>query len=105
MPVACLMLAALVAFAATRLRHVGLVAVAALVMVVDLHVHIFGAQKAYANDPAYAALREPGRLVELPIFRPDIDLGSTYLTYARQSALELHHGHTTSAAQACARAA
>ena len=100
MPIACLMLAALVAFAATRLRHVGLVALAALVLVVDLHVDIFGAQKAYTNDPAYAALREPGRLVELPIFRPDIDLGSTYLAYAMQSPRERPQGYSTTAAQA-----
>jgi hypothetical protein len=100
MPIACLMLAALVAFAASRLRHVGLVAIAALVLVVDLHVHLFGAQKAFTDDPAYAALREPGRLVELPIFRPDIDLGSTYLAYAMQSPRQRPEGYSTTAVQA-----
>ncbi len=100
MPIACLMLAALVAFASTRLRHAALVAIAALVVAVDLHVHIFGAQKAYANDAAYAALNELGRLVELPIFRPDIDLGSVYLAYALQSPRQRPQGYSTTAAQA-----
>jgi hypothetical protein len=100
MPIACLMLAALVAVAATRLRHAGLIAIAALVLVIDLHVDIFGAQEAYTDDPAYAALHESGRLVELPIFRPDIDLGSTYLAYAMQSPRERPEGYSTTATQA-----
>ena len=101
MPIACLMLAALVGFAATRVRHAGLVALAVVVVAVDLHVEIFGAQKAYANDTAYAALDgRTGRLVELPIFRPDIDLGSTYLAYALQSPRERPEGYSTTAEQA-----
>ena len=34
---------------------------------------------------AYAAMRGRGRLLELPVFRPDIHFGSAYLGYARQS--------------------
>ncbi len=100
MPIACLMLAVLVALAASRLRHAALVALLAVGLVADLRVEIFGAQKAYTSDAAYAALREPGRLVELPIFRPDIDLGSTYLAYAIQSPRERPEGYSTTAVQA-----
>ena len=34
---------------------------------------------------AYAAIRGDGRLLELPVFRPDVHFGSAYLAYARQS--------------------
>ncbi|HZO50446.1 MAG TPA: hypothetical protein VFB26_09900 [Gaiellaceae bacterium] len=99
MPIACLALAALVAFAATRLRWTPLVALLAAGVAADLHVPIFGAQKAYTDDPAYAAIRAPGRLVELPVFRPDIDLGSAYLAYAMQSPRERPQGYSTTAPQ------
>ena len=99
MPIACLALAALVAFAATRLRWTPLVALLAVGIAADLHVRVFGAQKAYTDDPAYAAIRAPGRLVELPIFRPDIDLGSAYLAYAMQSPRERPQGYSTTAPQ------
>jgi hypothetical protein len=99
MPIACLALAALVAYAATRLRHAALVGVLAVCLAADLHVRIFGAAKAYTNDTAYAAIREPGTLVELPIFRPDIDLGSSYLGYAIQSPRKRPEGYATTAPQ------
>ena len=97
LPIACLAGAALVAFAATRLPHVALVALLGVGLAADLHVRIFGAAKAYTNDPAYAAIHGSGRLVELPIFRPDIDLGSSYLGYAMQSPRERPEGYSTTA--------
>lgn len=100
MPIACLMLAALVALALSRLHHVALIALVAVVVAADLHVHTFGTQHAYANDAAYAAIHDPGRLVELPIFRPDIDLGSVYLGYAIQSPRQRPEGYSTTATQA-----
>jgi hypothetical protein len=96
LPIACLALAALIAFAASKLRY-PLIALLAVGLAADLHVTIFGAAKAYTNDPAYAAIQEPGRLVELPIFRPDIDLGSSYLGYAMQSPRERPEGYSTTA--------
>ena len=65
----------------------------------DLHVEIFGAAKAYTNDAAYAAIRGDGALLELPIFRPDIDLGSSYLGYAIQSPRKRPEGYSTTAPQ------
>ncbi len=97
LPIACLGVAALVAFAAERLRHAALVALLGVGLAADLHVTIFGAAKAYTHDDAYAAIRGPGRLVELPIFRPDIDLGSSYLGYAIQSPRERLEGYSTTA--------
>lgn len=99
MPIAALALAALVAFAASRLRSPPLLAALAVLLALDLHVAVFGASKAYPNDVAYAAIRSEGRLVELPIFRPDIHLGSSYLAYAMQSPRERLEGYSTTAPQ------
>ena len=45
--------------------------------------------------PAYAAIRGEGRLLELPVFRPDVHYGSVYLGYARQSPRERPQGYST----------
>jgi hypothetical protein len=99
MPIACLAIAALAAFAATRLRSTALVALLAAGLAADLHVKIFGAARAYTNDPAYAAINGRGTLLELPIFRPDIDLGSSYLGYAIQTPRKRPQGYSTTAPQ------
>jgi hypothetical protein len=96
LPIACLAIAALVALVASRLRW-PVIVLLAVGLAADLHVTIFGAARAYTNDTAYAAVRGPGRLVELPIFRPDIDLGSSYLGYAIQSPRERPEGYSTTA--------
>jgi len=105
MPIACLALAALVAFgvewlktlvSARRAILAPLVAGGVLVaLVVDLRVPVFGAVAADALSGAYAAIREDGRLLELPVFRPDVHYGSVYLAYARQSARERPQGYST----------
>ena len=104
MPIACLALAALVAFGVDHLTTlvvthrvpVALVAcVAVVVVAVDLRVAVFGAVPADRPTAAYAALRGPGRLLELPVFRPDVHFGSAYLAYARQSPRERPQGYST----------
>jgi hypothetical protein len=97
LPIACLAIAALVAFAAARLSHRVLVGALIALVALDLHVGVFGASPAYAHDSAYAAIRGPGPLVELPIFRPDIHLGGVYLGYAMQSPRERLEGYSTTA--------
>ena len=75
MPVACLAIAALVAFAVARSRRGVLVpALVAALLLVDLHVHVYGASAADERNTAYAALRAapPGRVLELPVFLPDL---------------------------------
>ncbi|HET7045136.1 MAG TPA: hypothetical protein VFI37_09830, partial [Gaiellaceae bacterium] len=81
LPVACLGIAALVAFAVARLRNAALVALALAALVVDLHVHAYEPTSAAAVREAYAPLADapPGRLLELPVFLPDEQAGSAYL--------------------------
>ena len=109
MPIACLALAALVAFAidallASRTRVPAAVvgAVAIVVLAVDLRVPVFGAVAPDGANAAYAAIRGEGRLFELPVMRPDIHFGSVYLAYARQSPRQRPQGYSTTAPRAAA---
>jgi hypothetical protein len=112
-PIACLAIAALVAFALDfvaqshkRRVPVAVVTAAALILVaIDLHVPVFGAVAPDAESAAYAAIRGEGRLLELPVFRPDIHFGSVYLGYARQSPSERPQGYSTTAPPAADRLA
>ena len=115
MPIACLALAALAAFgldaALTTLveNHHKLIPLAALgavvVLALDLRVPVFGAVVADTPNRAYAAIQGDGRLLELPVFRPDIHYGSVYLGYARQSPRERPQGYSTLAPPAADRLA
>jgi len=71
----------------------------------DLRVPVFGAVAADEPSAAYAAIRGDGRLLELPVFRPDIHYGSVYLGYARQSPRERPQGYSTLAPPAANRLA
>jgi hypothetical protein len=98
LPIACLTLAALLAFALARAQP-WLVAVALVLVAVDLHTNSFGAAKADHGNHAYATLRAapPGRLLDLPVFLPDIHLNSTYLYYDMQARRERPTGYSTTA--------
>jgi hypothetical protein len=105
MPIACLAIAALAAFGAGSLIELlggrdrlvaPLVAAGLLVtLAADLRVPVFGAVAADEDSIAYAAIRGDGRLLELPVFRPDVHFGSVYLAYARQSPRERPQGYST----------
>lgn len=110
MPIACLCLAALVAFAVARLseRRALLVPLVALALVgADLHVRIYGASEADETNAAYSALlgEPPGRLLELPVFLPDIHYGSVYQYYDMQVLRERPLGYSTLAPVAADRLA
>jgi hypothetical protein len=116
LPIACLAIAALVAYAAGHAlerasRSHGERAVAASVGVVfvllalDVRVPVFGAVVPERANAAYTAIRGDGRLLELPVFRPDIHYGSVYLGYARQSPRERPQGYSTTAPPAADRLA
>lgn len=116
MPIACLAIAALVAFGAERLTALVLnqhklvspaffAAVLLVILAIDLRVPVFGAVAADRPSAAYAAMRGRGRLLELPVFRPDIHFGSAYLAYARQSPRERPQGYSTLAPRAADRVA
>jgi hypothetical protein len=125
MPISCLAIAGLVAFAldavSARLskrggeaesshRLAGLsgaafVAAAVMLLALDLRVPVFGAVAADTPTAAYAAIHGEGRMLELPVFRPDIHYGSVYLGYARQSPRGRPEGYSTTAPLAADRLA
>jgi hypothetical protein len=113
MPIACLVLAALVAFAVTeaaergssrvpRVRRVSggaaTVSLCVLLLFLDLRVTTFHATAAGASNRAYAALRgHSGRLLELPVFRPGAHYGGVYMYYDTQVRLQRPEGYSTTA--------
>jgi hypothetical protein len=120
MPVTCLCLAALVAYVIAEAerrgagRHLVTVpypvvvgALCVLLLFVDLRVSLFGAASADPGNRAYAAIRRepPGRVAEVPYFRPGSDLGSPYLYYETQIHRERPGGYSTTAPKATDRVA
>ena len=102
MPVACLALAALAAFAVARLRWVLVFALLVLVAA-DLRVSIYEAAAAQPGRSAYAGLSAPGRLLELPVLHPSVHLGSIYLWYDQVAQRERPGGYSTIAPESAAR--
>jgi hypothetical protein len=96
LPLACLALAALLAFALARARP-WIVALAVVLVAVDLHVRVYEAARADEGNTAYAALHgaTPGRLLELPVFLPDVQLNSTYLYYDMAARRQRPTGYST----------
>ena len=68
-------------------------------LLADLHVRAFHPTAADASNKAYAAVRKApkGRLVELPVFLPDIHYGSVYLYYEQRAQRERPLGYSTTA--------
>ena len=97
MPVACLCLAALVAFAATRVTWPGTAALVAIVLLVDLHVGVFERAAPDEGNRAYAALRSapPGRVLEIPVYLPDRQEASVYIYATMQARREHPSGYST----------
>ena len=102
LPIATLCIAALVAFALARARA-AVVALAIAVLLVDLHAPVYDASA--AGDPAGAALRGSGRLLELPVFDPDVHYGSVYLWYDTAAQRERPGGYSTTAPKPAKRVA
>jgi hypothetical protein len=107
LPVACLAVAALVAFAVgwaakvvSRRHVVALVAAAIVVFAADLHVHALKATAAGEGNRAYEALEggnRANRLVEVPVFLPDTHYGSVYQYYDTGPQRERPGGYSTTA--------
>jgi hypothetical protein len=97
MPIACLALAGLVAFALTATRRRAVALLALPVLFLDLDVDVYRATAADPADAAYAALSgEPdGRLLELPVILPQRHFGSPYLYYLIQAPRERPGGYST----------
>src|SRR4029077_4798158 len=97
MPIACLALAALVAVSVARLRWPLAIALAVVAIGADLRVSIYDAAAAGPGNRAYAALRAqpPGRLLELPVYHPSVQLGSVYPYYDQEADRERPGGYST----------
>jgi hypothetical protein len=98
LPLACLALAALLAVALVRARP-WVIALALVLVAADSHVRLYHATRADEGNTAYAAVRNapPGRLLELPVFLPDIHLNSTYLYYDMTAQRQHPSGYSTTA--------
>ena len=124
MPVACLAVAALVAYALDAVRELDLrayarrtwtatrsalpsagvmtaVAAAAVVAVLaDLHVEAMKATAADSGNRAYELLRggaPDARLLEVPVFEPDVHYGSVYEYYDMTAKRQRPGGYSTTA--------
>jgi hypothetical protein len=94
LPIACLCLAGLVAFALERARTV-VVAVVIALLFADLHVHVY--RESAVGHPDRVAYHGPGRVLELPLFDPSVHYGSVYLWYDTSSQRERPAGYATTA--------
>ena len=97
LPLACLALAALLAFALARARP-WLVAVALVLVAADLHVRIYHAARADEGNAAYAALRRSASrdaCSSCPSSCPDVQLNSTYLYYDMAAQRQRPAGYST----------
>ena len=102
LPIACLCIGALVAFALARVRTVFVVVAIALVFV-DLHVHVY--RESAVGHPDRVAYHGTGRVLELPIFDPSVHYGSVYLWYDTSSQRERPSGYATTAPRSAKRTA
>jgi hypothetical protein len=101
LPIACLCIAALFAFAVARSRSALMAALAVTLLLVDLHARVYG--ESAPGDPAGAAPTAEGRLLELPVFDPDVHFGSVYLWYDTVAQRERPGGYATTAPRAAKR--
>ena len=114
LPIACLCLAALAAFAVAcvsetqaRPRSRLVAAVACVVVAIDLWVPLYDPLVTDEDNPVYARVADSpsGRLLELPVLPPDAYAGSVYLYYSMQAPRERPLGYATSAPPAAFAAA
>ncbi len=103
LPITCLCLAALVAFATARFRSSFVTAIAIVLVLADLHVSVY--HKSAPGDPEAIASRGNGRLLELPVLDPSVHLGSVYLWYDTADRRERPGGYSTTAPKAGKRTA
>ena len=87
LPIACLYIAALAAFAVSRIpwRYAALVAIPLVAL--DLRVDVYRPMGAAERNPVYTELRSaaPGRVLERPVIIPELQEGSVYLYYSMQA--------------------
>ena len=100
LPIACLCLAALAAFALARVPQRWAVLAAIPLVALDLRVDVYRALGADERNPVYEALaaaQGDGRLLEQPVHLPDKQEGSVYMYYAMQAPRERPLAYSTTA--------
>jgi hypothetical protein len=95
LPIACLCIAALFAYAVTQTRRTIVAVLAVALLFVDLHADVYG--KSLPGDPAGAMPTAAGRLLELPVFDPGVHYGSVYLWYDTAAQRQRPGGYSTTA--------
>jgi hypothetical protein len=104
LPIACLCIAALVAFAVDRVpwRYAALLAIPLVAL--DLRVDVYRPMGADEGNAVYAQVG-PGPLLEQPVHLPELLEGSVYLYYAIQAPRERPVSYSTTAPPEAERAA
>ena len=99
LPIACLCLAALAAFAVAWTRSTVIAVIALVLLFVDLHARVYGKSAPGEIAAASAAISAaaPGRLLELPVFDPGVHYGSVYLWYDTRARRQRPGGYSTTA--------
>jgi hypothetical protein len=107
LPIACLAVAGLLAFAVGRARSGAVALLVIVALFFDLHVRAYRPSSADEGNLAYAALRrEPSsRLLELPAFDPGTHYGGIYMYYDQQARRERPGGYSTVAPKVARRVA
>lgn len=109
LPIACLAIAALAAFAVARVRWRAAPLLAVALIALDLRIGVTAVRPtaADAGNRAYAAVHGAplGRLLEVPVYAPDRQEGSVYLYYAMRAMRERPAGYSTVAPEEAARVA
>jgi hypothetical protein len=95
LPIACLCIAALFAYAVAQSRRTIVVVLGVALLFVDLHARVYG--KSAPGDPGGAVPSAPGRLLELPVFDPGVHYGSVYLWYDTAAGRQRPGGYSTTA--------
>jgi hypothetical protein len=95
LPIACLCIAALFAYAVAQSRRTIVVVLGVALLFVDLHARVYG--KSAPGDPGGAVPSASGRLLELPVFDPGVHYGSVYLWYDTAAKRQRPGGYSTTA--------
>jgi hypothetical protein len=107
LPIACLCIAASVAYAVVRVPARWATLAAVPLVALDLRVDVYRPMGADEANPVYARLRDaaPGPVLERPVHRPELLEGSVYVYYSIQAPRDRPISYSTTAPEEADRAA